>query len=116
MTTRIKSASLLEAIVAMILLMAVISVCFLVLNNISYSSLTLKKQRASALLINEMTETEKNQRFANEVIFKDSIQIVRKIITQEKASGLIRVNIAAYDASGKKLAVLEKIVTNEIPE
>lgn len=103
---RLAASTLLEVIVAMVIIIIVFSIALMIFSNVSRMSFSARQLRGEALAQSNMPD-----RLTTDSIFQDSTwKIERKTITSENFTPLKEVTITVYDENGQKVTALKRLI------
>jgi hypothetical protein len=110
---KLKGATLMEVLVAIAIIMSVFTISTIVFLNVTGSSYTGDKLKAS-LLLNEISmETNKSKTFLDEEISKDDIVIKKTFDKYNNHPNLMILTITAFNSSQKLLSERKEIILIE---
>jgi Tfp pilus assembly protein PilV len=110
MHRKVRAASLIEVVVAMVLMMTIFGVSMVIYVNISGAGFS-EQSWKSTLLINEVaTRTLKEKSFFDEVVEKDNITIYKKITPYRQMAQVVLLEIEAINQENRKLAHRKQLV------
>jgi len=109
---KVKASSILETIVAMVIMVVAFSTAMVVLANVLKSSVSVTQIRASALLREQLEKVATSSERSNVSYISGDIEVRQIIATLDEHSGMIRVDLVALDRKGKNLAELHQIITD----
>jgi type II secretory pathway pseudopilin PulG len=101
---KIKSSTLIETMVAMVILCLVMGTAMVVFIQATSSSISYNKVKAGFLIRNVMADTQKNQLFVDEELERDNIKILKTISSYGSTGTLVKVEIVAFNSEEKILA------------
>ncbi len=105
-----KGSTLLESLVAMVILSFCFSVSVMIFVTVLNSSEN-KKIVQATLQMNEISlQTQQSKNYLDEEIKTDEFRFVKKINTRENAKGLIEMKIAAFDNKGHLIAERKELI------
>jgi len=114
MRYRVSASSLLEVIVAMVIIVVVFGLAMMIAANVSRGSLSVEKLHAQAVLKNVLAEEEGRRDFVSRTISIDSVAVEQEVKPYD--AGLVEIHLTAYDNSNKKMAELRKVVISNDEE
>lgn len=112
-TIKIKSATLLETIIALTVTVFLFAFVTSFFTRITLETESKKKIRAHELLKYYLFQTEKNRNYNNEVISNEEFRINKTIIETDSSSGITKVNVSIYDSNNVRIDQMDKIFLSE---
>ncbi|HSZ72322.1 MAG TPA: hypothetical protein VK750_06565 [Cytophagaceae bacterium] len=110
---KIKASSLLETIVAMVILLTVFSISILAIQNVLRSVQIGNKTYGYFLLQEELAKTLKNKQYISEEIQKDNFIITKDISDSPLSEGLLIIDLKIACDSGTVLSTLRETVMKD---
>jgi type II secretory pathway pseudopilin PulG len=107
---KVKASSLLEIIIAMILIMLVFGIAMMIITNVTRLSLSGKKLRAEALVKKNMLLAQQSQQIDDQTLQEDDIRIEIKAKGSQAYPDLTEMVVTAYDANQEKVAELHQLI------
>ena len=107
---QIRASTILEVIVAMVVIVVVFGIAMMIYTNVLRTSLSAKKIRAQMILNQLMVQA------ANHPVIGYNTQVIDGFSIQQEAkpaamdAGLIDVHLTAFDQNQSKVAELEKLI------
>ena len=101
---RLKGSTLLESLIAMILLLIYIILATGVINNIIQSSNAIEKFKASLLTMELMNQTKIEERFIDEDFPGDQISLEKRVTKYQDCDDIIMIDITALSSTEKVLS------------
>jgi len=111
--TTVKASTIMEVLIAMILIIAVFGIAMMIFTNVLNSSLSVKKIRAQAILQEALITAEKADNNVSQSISVDDFRIEQEIKPYNDNAALIDVRLTAFDQNQQKIAELEKVILNK---
>jgi len=106
----IKSATIIEVILALVIIMLTMGIALMIYLNITNSKYTMQKFNAH-LLINDISiNIIKNKKYLDEVIEKKELVINKSIIPYKGIPNLSVLHLAVLDKHKKKLAERKELI------
>jgi len=106
----VRASTILEVVIAMVLIVVVFSVAMMIFANVTSSSLSVKKIRAQAVLHEAMLNAEKNRDTVSQSLNVDDFRIEQEIKSYNNVSYLFDIHLTAYDNNQQKITELEKVI------
>lgn len=113
--TKIKAATLLEVIVAMVVIMIVFTLATGIFANIIKSSPSVKQHHVNALLAQVIAESITKQNWKDETITVDSMILQKTVKPYQDYADLLQIQVVATER-GQEIAALNQIVKAKIDE
>jgi len=112
--SKVNASTILEVVIAMVMIMVVFSIATMIYANVMRSSLSVKKIHARAA-INETMQTAINSSDApvTNSFLADDFTIEQTVKSYNDNKYLLDVDISAYDANQQKVAELHKVIIRE---
>ncbi len=107
---KVRASSLLEVIVAMVIIMIVFGMAMMIFTHVTQSSLSVKKMKAQAIINNLMLHIGQKDQAENQLVKIDDFNVEIKAEPVSNASGLKQINITAYDSNQVKVAQEQKLI------
>jgi Tfp pilus assembly protein PilV len=108
----VKGSTLVEVLIAMILIIVVFGIAMMIFTNVTSSSLSVKKIRAAAVLHDAMLSAEQSKDPITQTITVDDIAIGEEVKPYNGNPALLYMHFTAYDNNQQKVAELEKVILN----
>jgi Tfp pilus assembly protein PilV len=109
----IPASSIVEVLISMVVIMVVFGIAMMIYSNVMQSSLSVKKLRAQAVLNQTLKADESSANVASTSFTVDDLSIQQTIKSYGDENNLTEVDLAAYDANGKELITLHKVIINK---
>lgn len=106
--TKVSGSTLMEVLVAMILLLIVFSVAMMIFANIARSSVNSQQILARAVAELELQRTKREKLFTPDQIPVDSLIIIRDVQFPAEQPGMVAISIRAADKQNKTLAEIKE--------
>jgi Tfp pilus assembly protein PilV len=111
--SKLSGSSIIEVLISMVMIMVVFGIAMMIDANIIQSSLSVKKIRAQAIL-NQTLETDESSANNTSTTFTiDGISIEQTVKNYNNENNLTEIDLSAYDANGKELTTLRKVIINQ---
>ncbi len=111
--TKVRASSLLEVLIAMIIILLVFSIAMAIFTNVMKLSLSAKKIKAQAILQETMLQAEQLKSPVTQTLTIDSLEIKQEVMPYESNSKLTEIDLTAFDENRQKLAELHKVFLNK---
>ncbi|WP_419699008.1 hypothetical protein [Mucilaginibacter sp. NFX135] len=109
---RLSASSLMEAVIAMVIMVLVFGIAMMIYTNVTRLSLSVRKIRAQAILQELLYQTAKNSSKDNQYIQVDEFEIEQKVSPFGSGTGLIQIELTAFGENHQQLAQLQQIISN----
>jgi len=109
--TRIKASTLVEVVVAMVVILVVFGIAMMIYTNVLRLSLSAKKIRAQALLQETLLKAEHTAGNTTQSFTLDDFRIEQEAAPYNN-SNLTEIHLTAYDQNQQKVAELQKVIVN----
>lgn len=107
---KIRSSSLVEVLVSMVIILAVFGIAMRIYTNILRSSLSVKRYHAQMVLNQTLNEVENRPEIGNRIIKIKQFLINEQITNYQDQPRLIEINLTASDENQALLGELKKII------
>jgi type II secretory pathway pseudopilin PulG len=105
---KVKASTLVETMVAMVILCLVMGTAMVVFINATSSSISYDKVKAGFLVNNAMEQTQRTKSYVDEELEIDHIKLIRQVAAYG-SEGLVMVEIKAFNPDNKLLATAKSI-------
>ncbi|NOW98924.1 hypothetical protein [Mucilaginibacter sp. SG564] len=109
---RLSASSLMEAVIAMVIMVLVFGIAMMIYTNVTRLSLSVRKIRAQAILQERLYQTVKNGNTDNQHIQVDEFEIEQKVSPFGPGSGLIQIELTAFGENHQQLVQLQQIISH----
>lgn len=110
---KVKASSLLETIVAMVILLTVFSISIVVIQNVLRTASIGNKTNTYFILENELLETIKTKKYINEEIEYDQFKVSREVFDSDLSDSLLVIELKAVDAKGTVLTSIKETILKD---
>ena len=107
---KIKGSTLIEVIVAMVIIVIVFGMAMMIYANVTRMSLSVSKIQASALLQERLIDVEKTKYTSNQSIDTAGLHIELEVTPFSNDTLLNVVHLTAYDLNKQKMTELQKLI------
>ncbi len=107
---KIKASSLLETIVAMVILVAVFTIAIMIFVNVTATGFNFQKIHANNLLKNLSRQTVKEMKLYDENLEVNNILVVKKVSKYQEQKGLFVLELSAFNKDSIKLAQRRELI------
>lgn len=107
---KLKASTLIETMVAMVILCLVMGTAMVVFINATSSSISFDKVKAGFLVNNAMEQTHNTQSFVDEELEIDQIKLIKTVTAYGSNNDLVLIEIKAFNPEEKLLAVSKSIL------
>lgn len=114
--SRIKASSLLETIIALMVIMIVFGIAMTIYVNVMKNSTSLSELKASLKLEELARETKEKKSYFDESFNDESTLIEKKVKKYNDREGLLLLDFQAYDKTNKRLAERKEIILDKTNE
>jgi type II secretory pathway pseudopilin PulG len=104
------AATILEVVVAMVIILIVFGTAMMIFANVSRTSLSLKKVNAAAVLQNALATAEHTGQLPETPFMNGRLKIILVLKDVENEPGLKELILAAYDENKDKIAEAREII------
>jgi len=111
--SKIAASSIIEVLISMVIIMVVFGIAMIIYVNVMQSSLSVKKLRGQAILEQTLQADETSGNPAATNFTSEDLNIVKTIKGYNAESNLTEIDLTAYDANGKELITLHKVIINK---
>jgi Tfp pilus assembly protein PilV len=109
-TIMLKGTTLLEALIAMVMLLICILVSAGVINNLLQSSSSADKLKAEVLLNKWMNETIEQSNFMDEESGTNNFRLTKKVLRLQEYDDIISVQLTATNEEGRKVGEKKMLI------
>ena len=106
----LKASSLIEVVVAMVILSVTFTVCLMVFNNITRSTYSLRQMKYSLILQNLKLKTEQEKSYFDEVISEENEIVYKKVSHYNNRENLILLEFEVVDAGNEVIAERKDLI------
>jgi type II secretory pathway pseudopilin PulG len=106
----VNASTILEVVIAMVLIVVVFSIAMMIFANVTSSSLSVKKIRAQAVLHEALLNAEKKGDSTSLSLNIEDFRIEQAIKPYHQTNQLYEIHLTAYDANQQKVTELEKVI------
>ncbi|HET6243889.1 MAG: hypothetical protein H0V01_04385 [Bacteroidetes bacterium] len=110
LTKKIKASTLIEVIVALIIVMITFGIAMVIFINVTHSDNQVQKLKASLILNESALKTSKENSYIDEKTEVDGLFINKTINPYENIPGLNLVLFEAFDVNGKIIAERRELI------
>lgn len=107
---KLKAATLIETIVAMVIIVVSVTGTMLIISQVGLSNKWQAKLEAASYLEELLDQTKKEHGYIDEMIHTTRFKVEKRVSRYENLSGVIRVQLVAYDQMGLKVAHINELV------
>ncbi len=100
---KIRSATLIETIVALVIIVAVTGITVMVFVQVTASGYSIRQTKAEGLIEKYISETQQQQTFFDEEFQEEEFVIRKQILLHEYSKELIGLKISVFDRENKLL-------------
>jgi Tfp pilus assembly protein PilV len=108
--SRVKGSSILEVVIAMVVIVAIFGIALMIFSNVMRSSLTVKKIRAQAIAQQLLLTTEAQRSFTDTAFLSGDLQIERRSGSYTQNTDLAEIRVTALDSNKDTLVSAAKII------
>jgi len=108
-SNKVKASTLLEVIVAMVIIMIVFVVATSIYTNVIKSSPSIKQQQARALAIGVIQQSKLDNDWTESSVQVDSMILQKEVLPYEEYADLILIRVTAKE-QGKEIGTVKQIV------
>lgn len=107
---RLKASSILEVVIAMVVIVAVFTIAMAIFGNVQRLSLTGKKIKAQAILKQEFLKSGQQIRIGKERTTVDEFKVEQDVSQYGQGNNLYQFSLTAYDSNGEVVAESKNVV------
>ena len=111
--SKLAASSIIEVLISMVVIMVVFGIAMMIYANIVQSSLSVTKIRAQAILNQTLQADETSANSSSTTFTVDNLNIEQTVKNYNNEPNLTEIDLAAYDANGKQLITLHKVIINK---
>lgn len=109
---RAKASTLLEVIIAMVVVVLVFGIAMMIFSNMVRLSLSAKEIKAKAILQKTLLKTEHSADKTGRVFTLDEFKIIEEAEPYSIDTGLTVIHLTAYDPNNQLIDELQKLIRN----
>ena len=113
LTKRIEASTLVESLIAMVVVMVSFGVATTVYVNVMSSGNEMQKLKARTLLQKLAVETKQERLFLDTKMTMDGFVVDKKVVAYNSQKHLFLLKLTAYSATEKQLAVYNELIQTE---
>lgn len=110
---KVHASSVVEVIVAMVLIISIFGIALMIYNNVLHLALSEKKLKAEGILQQLLLSEENKSDIYNKNWQMPDFTIVEKVEPFEGNEDLVKVSLTAFDADRNKIAEIQKVLFQE---
>jgi len=110
---QLKATSLLETIVAMVILLTVFSISIVVIQNVLRTASMGDQTNSYFILEEELYETIKDKKYFNEEIEKDQFKVSKQVFDSVLSDSLLVIDLKAIDKKGVILTSIRETILKD---
>jgi len=110
---QIKASSLLETIVAMVILLTVFSISIVVIQNVLRTASMGDRTNSYFILEEELYKTIQSKKYFNEEIEKDQFKVSKQVFDSELSDSLLVIDLKAIDKKGVVLTSIRETILKD---
>lgn len=110
---KLKAATLIETIVAMVIIVVSVTSTMLIVSQVGLSNKWQVKLEAANCLEELLDQTKREHVYIDELIQTTRFKVEKKVSRYEDLNGMIRIELVAYDQMGLKVAHINELVYAE---
>lgn len=108
---KVKASSVLEVVVAMVIIVLVFGLAMMIYTNVTGMSLSGQKIKAQAILQEKLLYAEKERYPVNKSMDTAGFRIEQQVGVYGPDTLLNMISLAAYDGNQQKLAIMQKLIS-----
>jgi Tfp pilus assembly protein PilE len=112
---QVRASTLMEVVVAMVIIIVVFGIAMMIYTNVLHLSLSAKKLRAQAILVQEMVKIEQNPESITQTFNDEDFRIELSSGSYQNDRDLLIVSLSAFDQNQQKIAELKKVILSNAP-
>jgi Tfp pilus assembly protein PilV len=110
MKRQLRASSILEVIIAMVLIVVIFSIAMEISANVQRLLLSAKQIHAQAVLKEALFKAEQVPDIAKQTLTMDGFNVTQEITVYNNSDVLHQITLVAYDANQEKIAELKQVV------
>jgi putative aminopeptidase FrvX len=110
MKSTVKASSILEVVIAMVVIVTVFTVAMMIYGNVQRLSLSGQKIKVRGILQETLINAERNPENTKRSLTIDNISVDEEISNYNQAEDLKLIDLVAYDLNREKIAELREVV------
>ncbi|MBW4890132.1 hypothetical protein KXQ82_10415 [Mucilaginibacter sp. HMF5004] len=107
---KLKASSILEVVIAMVVIVTVFTIAMMIFTNVQRSSLSVKKIKAQRVLQDALLVAEKMSDISKQSFVIDDVRVDEEISEYNNVTNLHLVTLIAYDQNQEKIAEVKEVV------
>jgi len=113
LNSKFKAATLVEALVAMVIIVLCLGFAVMIYENVLSSDKQLNKQKAIFTLNEAANKSKKEKRYVDEQIQLGEWSIIKTVTKYEQTENLYQLKLALLDSRGKIILTRNELVTKK---
>ena len=110
---RVKASSILEVLIAMIIILLVFGIAMMISANVLRSSLSVNKIKAQALLHELLMKAEQTKENTTQTFTLNGFRLEQEINVTALNKNLMEIHLTAYDENQEKVGELQTLLINK---
>jgi Tfp pilus assembly protein PilV len=110
---KIKASSILEVIVAMVIIFVVFGMGMMIYANVTRSSLSAQKIQARAILLEELNKAEQSRAPSARSMDTAGFRVEQEVAPYPDDTLLSVIHLTAYDGNQNKISELQKVIIHD---
>jgi type II secretory pathway component PulJ len=110
---KIKASSILEVIVAMVIIVVIFGMGMMIYANVTRSSLSAQKIQARAILLEELNKAEQTRGLATQSMDTAGFRVEQEVAPYPDDTLLSVIRLTAYDLNQNKISELQKVILHD---
>jgi Tfp pilus assembly protein PilE len=110
---KVRASSILEVIVSMVIIVVVFGIAMMIYSNVLRLSLSAKKLKVQALLMEVMLQAEHSAKNTTQSFALDNFRIEQEAKPYRDNSSLTEIHLTAFDQNQQKMGELQKVISND---
>jgi hypothetical protein len=108
--TKVSASTILEVIIAMVIIILVFGVAMMIYTNVLRMSLSVKKIQAEAVLQETLFNAEKNNQYTSQAITIGDFRVEEELKSFNGDTTLREIHLTAFDSNQQQITELQKII------
>lgn len=109
-TWKLAASSVLEVVIAMVIILVVFSTGMMIFSNVTRMSLSASQLEAESIAKKTLLLTEQTGQLTNQVFQEDQFKVVVTVKDSSADSGLTNICVDAYNEQLQKVATAQKLI------
>ncbi|WP_074489923.1 hypothetical protein [Mucilaginibacter polytrichastri] len=110
---RMQASSILEVVIAMVIIVFVIGIALMILSNVLRLSLSVKQVKANAILQQELIKTNQTGNVSDEILHINEWRMEKIFKSSNLGGSLLEADFTLYDQNNTRITELKSMIIHE---